>query len=50
MSHKQSYMLGVVTCAAVVMFYMENIYTTPIVEKIKYVEVHVPMSKPDFKT
>ena len=50
MNHKQSYLLGVVTCAAVVMFYMENIYTTPIVEKIKYVEVHVPMSKPDFKT
>ena len=49
MSHKQSYMLGVVTCAAAVMFYMEVIHRTPIIEKTKYVEVHVPMSKPDFK-
>ena len=49
MSHKQSYMLGVVTCAAVVMFYMEVFYNPPMIEKNNYVEVNVPSNKPDFQ-
>jgi len=39
-----------VTTAAVVMFYMENIFETPTVYdvKTKYVEVEIPAKKPNF--
>jgi len=49
MNHKQSYLLGVVTCAAVVMFYMEVFYSPPVIERNNYVEVSVPSNKPDFR-
>ena len=48
MIHKQSYLLGVVTTAAAVMFYMELIHEPTCVEKNTYVEVSVPHKKPDF--
>ena len=50
MNSRQSFLAGMVTTAAVVMFYMENIFETPTVYdvKTKYVEVEIPAKKPNF--
>ncbi len=48
MNNKQSYMLGVLSCAITVVIYMENFYNTTIIEKPTYIEVNIPTSKPDF--
>ena len=50
MDSRQSFLAGMVTTAAVVMFYMENIFETPTVYdvKTKYVEVEIPAKKPNF--
>ena len=50
MNTRQSFLAGIVTTAAVVMFYMENIFDSPAVYdvKTKYVEVEIPAKKPNF--
>jgi len=50
MNSRQSFLAGMVTTAAVVMFYMENIFESPTVYdvKTKYVEVEIPAKKPNF--
>tara|TARA_R100000388_G_scaffold88460_1_gene68789 strand:+ start:1111 stop:1686 length:576 start_codon:yes stop_codon:yes gene_type:complete len=50
MNSRQSFLAGIVTTAAVVMFYMENIFDSPTVYdvKTKYVEVEIPAKKPNF--
>jgi len=50
MNSRQSFLAGMVTTAAIVMFYMENIFETPTVYdvKTKYVEVEIPAKKPNF--
>ena len=50
MSSRQSFLAGMVTTAAVVMFYMENIFESPTTYdvKVKYVEVEIPAKKPNF--
>ena len=50
MNSRQSFLAGMATTAAVVMFYMENIFETPTVYdvKTKYVEVEIPAKKPNF--
>jgi len=48
MIHKQSYLLGLLTTAAVVVLYMEWIHSPSIVERPKYIEVEIPAIKPNF--
>tara|TARA_B100000965_G_scaffold28299_1_gene20969 strand:- start:2563 stop:3138 length:576 start_codon:yes stop_codon:yes gene_type:complete len=50
MNSRQSFLAGMLTTAAVVMYYMENIYDVPAVYdvKVKYVEVEIPAKKPNF--
>ena len=48
MIHKQSYLLGLFTAAAAVMFYMEVIHSPLVIERPKYIEVEIPAIKPDF--
>ena len=50
MNSRQSFLAGIVTTTAVVMFYMENIFDSPTVYdvKTKYVEVEIPARKPNF--
>ena len=48
MIHKQSYLLGLFTAAAAVMFYMEVIHSPAVIERPKYIEVEIPAIKPDF--
>ena len=50
MDSRQSFLAGMVTTAAVVMFYMENIFESPTTYdvKVKYVEVEIPAKKPNF--
>ena len=48
MIHKQSYLLGLFTAAAAVMFYMEVIHSPIVIERPKYIEVEIPAIKPDF--
>ena len=50
MNSRQSFLAGIVTTTAVVMFYMENIFDSPTVYdvKTKYVEVEIPAKKPNF--
>ena len=51
MDSRQSFLAGMVTTAAVVMFYMENIFESPTTYdvKVKYVEVEIPAKKPNFE-
>ncbi len=50
MNSRQSFLAGMLTTAAVVMYYMENIYEVPAVYDVKttYVEVEIPAKKPNF--
>ena len=50
MNSRQSFLAGMLTAAAVVMYYMENIYEVPAVYDVKttYVEVEIPAKKPNF--
>ena len=50
MNSRQSFLAGMLTTAAIVMYYMENIYEVPAVYdvKVKYVEVEIPAKKPNF--
>ena len=48
MIHKQSYILGMLTTVAIVMFYMEVIHSPAVVERPKYVEVEIPAIRPNF--
>ena len=47
MNSRQSFLAGMLTTAAVVMYYMENIYEVPAVYDVKttYVEVEIPAKK-----
>ena len=51
MNSRQSFLAGMLTTAAVVMYYMENIYEVPAVYDVKttYVEVEIPAKKPNFE-
>ena len=48
MIDKTSYILGILTTAAAVVFYMELIHSPAVVERNKYIEVEIPAIKPDF--
>ena len=53
MDNKQSFLLGVLTCASSVVYFMNYIYTAPITPKFElhkeYIEIEVPAHTPDFE-
>ena len=53
MDNKQSFLLGVLTCASSVVYFMNYIYTAPIPPKFElhkeYIEIEVPAHTPDFE-